>query len=58
MVREAFKLRLTTLEVTGATARLTITLPEATPESLIRGHLEHFAVEFSTWTRHARAQGM
>lgn len=38
----------------GTHIRLTITLPEAAPEALVRGHLEHFAVEFGTWTRHAR----
>lgn len=40
----------------GTHIRLTITLPQAAPEGLVRGHLEHFAVEFSTWTRHARSQ--
>ena len=40
----------------GTHIRLTITLPQAAPEALLRGHLEHFAVEFSTWTRHARSQ--
>ena len=39
----------------GTHIRLTISLPIAAPESLVRGHLEHFAVEFSSWTRHARA---
>ena len=40
----------------GTHIRLTITLPQSAPENLVRGHLEHFAVEFSNWTRHARAQ--
>ena len=35
----------------GTHIRLTITLPEAAPEQLVRGHLEHFAVEFGNWTR-------
>ena len=39
----------------GMHIRLTITLPQAAPAGLVRGHLEHFAVEFSNWTRHARA---
>ena len=42
----------------GTHIRLTITLPEAAPEPLVRGHLEHFAVEFGNWTRHARAAGV
>jgi hypothetical protein len=42
----------------GTHILLTITLPSAAPEHLVRGHLEHFAVEFSTWTRHARAAGL
>lgn len=41
----------------GTHIRLTISLPQAAPEHLVRGHLEHFAVEFSNWTRHARAAG-
>ena len=38
----------------GTHIRLTIVLPEAAPERLVRGHLEHFAVEFGNWTRAAR----
>lgn len=45
-------------EADGTHILLTITLPSAAPERLVRGHLEHFAVEFSTWTRHARAAGL
>ena len=39
----------------GTHIRLTIILPKAAPEHLVRGHLEHFAVEFGNWTRHARS---
>lgn len=38
----------------GTHIRLTINLPKAAPPELVRGHLEHFAVEFSNWTRRAR----
>lgn len=41
----------------GTHIRLTISLPEASPPRLVRGHLEHFAVEFGNWTRAARARG-
>ena len=44
--------------IDGTHIRLTITLPKAAPEQLVRGHLEHFAVEFGNWTRHARAAGV
>lgn len=33
---------------------LKIHLPAAAPARLVRGHLEHFAVEFTNWTRQAR----
>ena len=39
----------------GTHIRLTIILPKAAPQRLVRGHLEHFAVEFGKWTRVARA---
>ncbi len=39
----------------GTHIRLTIILPTAAPEHLVRGHLEHFAVEFGNWTRRARS---
>lgn len=35
-------------------AKLTIHLPEATPEQLLAGHLRHFAIEFRNWTEMAR----
>ena len=39
----------------GTHIRLTINLPSAAPPALVRGHLEHFAVEFGNWTREARS---
>ena len=40
----------------GTEISLTIILPDAAPESLLEGHLRHFAVEFRNWTRMAREQ--
>ena len=37
----------------GLHIKLTIHLPEAAPDALVTGHLHHFAVEFSNWTRMA-----
>lgn len=34
----------------GLRAKLTISLPAASPADLIRGHLHHFAIEFRNWT--------
>lgn len=38
----------------GTEIKFTIILPEAAPDSLLDGHLRHFAVEFRNWTRMAR----
>ena len=35
----------------GLHIKLTIILPEAAPDALVDGHLQHFAVEFRNWTR-------
>lgn len=35
----------------GLHVKLTIILPDAAPDALIQGHLQHFAVEFRNWTR-------
>jgi hypothetical protein len=40
----------------GTEISLTIILPDAAPDSLLEGHLRHFAVEFRNWTRMAREQ--
>ena len=37
----------------GLHIKLTIVLPNAAPDVLIEGHLQHFAVEFRNWTRMA-----
>lgn len=37
----------------GLHIKLTIILPAAAPQSLVEGHLQHFAVEFRNWTRAA-----
>lgn len=38
----------------GLHIKLTIILPDAAPDALIGGHLQHFAVEFRNWTRVAK----
>lgn len=41
----------------GLHVKLTIILPNAAPDTLIDGHLQHFAVEFRNWTLEARDRG-
>ena len=40
----------------GAQVKLTIVLPKAAPDHLLKGHLNHFSVEFRDWYRAMRAR--
>ena len=40
----------------GLHTKMTIHLPKAAPARLVKGHLEHFSIEFRNWTRLALSE--
>lgn len=51
----SFSMRQLRDEDDGLHLQFTTILPQAAPPELLRGHLNHFAIEFRNWTRMAHA---